>query len=98
MFVQLKTEGTGCSHQALTSEVDIKLVVIFLAAHIPLALLMSKFESVASVHMITTLGIGLWWVATDDRLERIAYIGAYIVGAEVLWRMTNALAFWEIGK
>jgi len=98
MSVQLKTEDTDCSDQSLSSEVDIKLVLIFLVAHIPLALLMSKFELVASVHLLTTLGVGLWWVATDDRLERIAYIGAYIVGAEVLWRMTNALAFWEIGK
>jgi len=28
----------------------------------------------------------------------VAYAAAYIVGSEVLWRMTGAQIFWEIGK
>src|SRR6266850_435366 len=98
MSVQLKREYTPCSVETLASEVDIRLVVFFFAAHIPLALLMNKFNSVAWIHLIIILGIGLWWVATDDRIERGAYIGAYIVGAEVLWRMTGAVPVWETGK
>src|SRR6266850_1581087 len=98
MSVQLKREYTPCSVETLASEVDIRLVVFFFAAHIPLALLMNKFNSVAWIHLIIILGIGLWWVATDDRVERGAYIGAYIVGAEVLWRMTGAVPVWETGK
>ena len=31
-------------------------------------------------------------------MERVAYIGAYVTGAEVLWRMSEAAVFWEMGK
>jgi O-antigen ligase len=31
-------------------------------------------------------------------MQRVAYVGAYIAGAEVLWRMSEAGVFWEMGK
>lgn len=73
--------------------------IVFFAAHIPLALLMRQFSLAATAHALGTLMIGLWWAASGRRgLERVVYLAAYIVGAEVLWRMTNAQVFWEFGK
>jgi hypothetical protein len=72
----------------------------FFAAHVPLALLAHQFELIATLHALITIGVGLWWAASSNsrRLDRVAYVVAYIVGAEVLWRMADARVFWEVGK
>jgi O-antigen ligase len=67
----------------------------FVIIHIPLALVMHKMAFVSTLHAVATLSIGLFWVLSDRRIERVAYIGAYIMGSEVLWRMTGATLFWE---
>ena len=74
-------------------------IPLFFAAHIPLALLMDRYSTIGSLHAIATLMVGLWCAAIGRRpMERVAYIGAYITGAEVLWRMSEAAVFWEMGK
>lgn len=72
-------------------------VPLLLLGHIPLALLMFHDPSIATLHALVTVAIGLWW-AVEGRLSRVMYMGAYIVGSEVLWRMTGAAVFWEFGK
>lgn len=72
-------------------------IAFSVVAHMFLGLLMFQVELVATVHALATLVVGLWW-AVNGRQERVMYIGAYIVGAEVLWRMTQAQVFWEYGK
>ncbi|MFQ5568399.1 MAG: O-antigen ligase family protein [Rhodothermales bacterium] len=72
-------------------------IVLFVVVHPFLGLLMFQYEFVATGHALATLAIGLWW-AIRGRWERVLYTGAYLVGAEVLWRMTNAQVFWEYGK
>jgi hypothetical protein len=98
MSAELRIETLTNRFGTLAYEMDTKVVIIFLSAHVPLALLISKSEMAASIYLIATLATGLWCVATDDRIERVAYIAAYIVGAEVLWRMTNTVPVWETGK
>lgn len=73
-------------------------IVIFLAAHIPLGLLLHNSSTVAALHAIATFCVGMYLALFDRRLERVAYVGAYIIGAEVLWHMTGAPIFWEFGK
>lgn len=72
-------------------------VALFLMGHVALALVMFQYEAVATLHAGLTLLVGLWW-AIGRKLDRVAYCGAYIVGAEVLWRMTDAQVPWEFGK
>ncbi|MFN0086394.1 MAG: O-antigen ligase family protein [Blastocatellia bacterium] len=72
--------------------------ILFLIAHLILAILMSQARMVATAHALLTLGIGFWLAATTRQPERIAYVVAYITGSEVLWRMTQAQIFWEFGK
>jgi O-Antigen ligase len=74
------------------------VVASLLLGHVPLALLMYRYPGVASLHALGTAAIGLAWALSGRRLERVAYAGAYVVGAEVLWRMTEAGVFWEFGK
>jgi len=74
-------------------------IPLFLGAHIPLALLMDRVSMIGSLHAVATLGAGLWLAAWGRRpMERVAYVGAYITGAEVFWRMSEAGVFWEMGK
>jgi O-antigen ligase len=60
-----------------------------LLIHLPLALIMERYPVVASVHALGVVVIGLAWAFSGARPERVAYAGAYAVGAEVLWRMTD---------
>ncbi len=73
-------------------------VFLFFAAHVPLALLMTKSPIVSTAHAFATLLVGLWFAGANAKPEKIACIVAYITGAETLWRMTRATIFWEFGK
>lgn len=73
-------------------------IALFFAAHIPLAILMKLNPEIAIAHAIVTFGVGLWFAASWGKPERVAYIAAYITGAEALWRMSRAPIFWESGK
>jgi O-antigen ligase len=69
-----------------------------LILHVPLALLMLEYQSIGLLHVLVTLGVGLWLIVSARKYERAAFVCAYIVGAEVLWRMTKTPIFWESGK
>jgi O-antigen ligase len=70
----------------------------FFALHAPLALLIRQSPNIGLVHAVVVLVGGVWWISAERKPERAAYICAYIVGAEVLWRMTKTPLFWEFGK
>ncbi len=71
----------------------------FLAGHILLAPLVRLSVAVALLHVVVVLTFGLWWAVTGRRnLVKVAYVGAYLTGAEVLWRMTQVPLPWEFGK
>ncbi|MQA28679.1 MAG: hypothetical protein GEU82_02410 [Luteitalea sp.] len=73
--------------------------VLFLMAHAPLGMLAYNRPQVSMVHAFLTLALGLMWALVgDSRPHRVAYVAAYIVGGEVLWRMTGAPIPWEFGK
>jgi O-antigen ligase len=72
--------------------------IAFLAIHIPLAILIYRVPGIATLHALITLVTGLWWAVSERRPERVAYVGAYIAGIEVLWRMAGTQIFYEFGK
>jgi O-antigen ligase len=72
--------------------------ILFMLAHLPLAIVIDAVPQLAGLHAFVTIGFGLKWALSGRDLERVAYTGAYIVGAEVLWRMTNSNLPWELGK
>jgi O-antigen ligase len=73
-------------------------LALFFAAHIVLGLLMDKSVLLANIHAYVTLAVALWLAISKKPVEYIYYAAAYIVGSEVLWRMTEVTIFWEIGK
>ncbi len=75
------------------------LPFVFLALHIPMALLLSRSTQVSTLHGVLTAAVGVWLaVRSGKHPERVAYAAAYVVGAEVLWRMTRSDVYWEFGK
>lgn len=73
-------------------------VALFIAAHVLLALAMKKAPILATVHGWSALFFGLYLALSGRPREQVVAVAAYIVGAEVLWRMTGARVFWEMGK
>ncbi|HMG24468.1 MAG TPA: O-antigen ligase family protein [Kofleriaceae bacterium] len=69
----------------------------FAASHVVLALAMQAAPVVATFHALACLAVGLY-IAARRRIQETAFVVAYIVGSEVLWRMTRAGVFWEYGK
>ncbi|MCI0336626.1 MAG: O-antigen ligase family protein [Acidobacteria bacterium] len=97
--IPARSRGFFVLDQIRAWHLSVPLVAFFFfTAHIPLALLMTKSPLASTVHALATLLVGLWIAGTNARPERVAYIVAYIAGAETLWRMTRAMVFWEFGK
>lgn len=67
--------------------------------HIPLGLIFHFSPvSLATAHGISVLIIGIFISLISREREPISYVAAYIVGSEVLWRMTGASLPWEYSK
>ena len=72
-------------------------VPLILVAHGLLGLLINLSPALATVHAGLALLFGIW-LAVYSRLEYVACMGAYLTGAEVLWRMSKSMLPWEFGK
>ena len=79
---------------------DLRLssVILFCAAHAGLALLFKNVHAMAGVHALVTLAIGISFSLRKNNPMQIAQWVAYVMGAEVLWRMTKAPIPWEFAK
>jgi hypothetical protein len=73
-------------------------IMVFLLAHAPAAVLMKQMPVLGTAHALGTLLVGLVLCFAGRRFDRVAAWGAYVAGAEVIWRMTRADVFWEYGK
>lgn len=73
-------------------------LVVFTMLHIPLAYLMQQYPIVSTGHAIIVAAVGLLVAISKRGSQRVIYVMAYIAGAEILWRMTDASVFWEFGK
>ena len=71
--------------------------LLFMLLHIPLGLLFRNYPLTAGGHAVVVSLIGSYY-ALAGKSERVAYVAAYIMGAEVLWRMTNAPIPHEFAK
>jgi len=68
-----------------------------LVLHVLLTLIMDRTSQIATLHALATVGLGLFF-ALRNQEDYAIYAAAYLVGGEVLWRMTDASVFWEFGK
>ena len=76
----------------------IAIVIGLMAGHVLLAVLMKNFRLLGLAHAVAVLAAGVVYAATTRNLRNIAVVLSYLVGCEVLWRMTKVSPFWEFGK
>ena len=69
-----------------------------LLGHAGLGLAMRASETVGTLHAVATAAVGLGLALFGRSLKPALYLAAYVVGSEVLWRMTGTAVFWEYGK
>ena len=86
---------SGLGRQDAT--VSTQTLIFVLLLHIPLALLIYQFKAIAMAHAIGCLALGVWWASTGH-VDRAMYMAAYVVGAEVLWRLSGGSIVHEFGK
>lgn len=65
--------------------------------HLPLAFLLPVSGWLGLTHAGLVLLVGIR-AALRQQINTLVAVISYIVGAEVLWRMTEANIFWEFGK
>lgn len=73
-------------------------MAVLILAHPLLALAMRASSLLATAHAVFTVALGLSFALFSKDTRKVAYVSAYIAGAEILWRMTNAQIYWEAGK
>ncbi|MGQ0541510.1 MAG: O-antigen ligase family protein [Blastocatellia bacterium] len=87
----------NASSQGLRSEWTI--VILLVLIHIPLGVLLYERGSISLIHPFSVFLFGMWRALFGSNdLDDVAYVIAYIVGVEVLWRMAGVPVFWEFGK
>jgi hypothetical protein len=78
---------------------EFKILTALTLIHVPLGILVYSVGQLSVLHPIGVLSLGLYWAARADvKLERVALAIAYLIGAEVLWRMAQVPIWWEFGK
>lgn len=83
---------------ASADDVSPGFVTGFIILNILLAIIAKQHPILSTMYALATLGLGLLWLATDTTPQRVIYLTAYITGAELIWRGTDALVFSEFGK
>ena len=73
-------------------------LAVLAALHLPLGFVLARSPTLASLHALICLFVGLRWALDIERPDRVAWAAAYITGADVLWRMCNATVFHQFGK
>lgn len=70
---------------------------LFLAAHFVIGMVFLALPNLSTVHAYAVVALGVVWAVSKPPIYA-GYVASYIVGSEVLWRMSDASFFWEGGK
>ena len=91
------TPPTGAP-QSPRTRLPLGLLLLCLAVHVPLGLAMQANRAIATAHAAATVATTIWVLAAARSPGPLLRVAAYVVGAEVLWRQTEAVAPWELSK
>lgn len=100
MAYATNTWGIGSKRDIDTSQTLLtNRVILFIILHIPLGLVLDIGPSILpTTYGLAVIGLGVFCAIAPTPPISVTCIAGYIVGAEVLWRMTDVSLFWEIGK
>lgn len=71
--------------------------IFFLLLHAPLVIAMKASVMFATVHAFVTILVGISSLRFRSP-ERVIFVLGYVMAAEPLWRVSNAMVFYETGK
>ncbi|MFN0279989.1 MAG: O-antigen ligase family protein [Pyrinomonadaceae bacterium] len=78
---------------------DFLIVLMLALLHLPLGVVLYSAGSLNVLHPLFIFGLGLFLAFRKPvNLNHVCLVVAYIIGAEVLWRMAQATVAWEFGK
>jgi len=77
--------------------IKLKATLVFFILHIFIAPFIRNSSSIATYYAVFIFLVGIFSSLTNKQLLTNCIV-SYIVGAEVLWRMSEAKIFWEFGK
>lgn len=92
-FATTANKGLKLHKPTMEGQLRIPLII----AHMLLGLLLYSYPELGTIHAYMVIFFGVLLAVTQSD-QVTACVGAYIIGSEVLWRMTSADVFWEIGK
>ena len=76
-----------------------RFILVFWVLHIPLGLALYMAGSIGATHPLLVLAVGMYLaVKKSEPIYKVAIVVAYLVSAEVLWRMAQTPVLWEFGK
>jgi hypothetical protein len=73
-------------------------LILFMLFNILLAYLSKQSGIFSTIYGISVLILGIFYLLADKNPIRVIYICGYLVGAELIWRLSDAGIFWEYGK
>jgi O-antigen ligase len=73
-------------------------IFVAVGGHVVLGVLMHQYPMLATAHALIVIAAAIGVAALTPWSDNIAYAAAYVVGAELLWRITDAQVFHEVGK
>jgi O-antigen ligase len=74
------------------------MLVAALSAHAILGLYLMRLGSLATLHALVTLGVGVALGLISRTPAAAVCAAAYAAGSEAVWRLAHAQVFWEFGK
>ena len=80
-----------------SSDTSAVKLLFLLGGHAIFGLFLLSYSGLAQLHAFCTVALGIFIACTTKREVQVWIILFYIMGSEVLWRMTEPL-FWELGK
>ncbi|MGH7603729.1 MAG: O-antigen ligase family protein [Gemmatimonadaceae bacterium] len=91
------SKSTSRQHDTLSEAAYFGPVTFFLLIHVLIGVALRTSPAAAGIHAGIVLGISIWAALRWSPIA-VTCCAAYIVGAEVLWRMANAPIPYEMGK
>jgi hypothetical protein len=78
---------------------DFRFFLLFTILHVPFGISLYFANILTLIHPLVVFTLGIYFAFKSEvKIERVVYVCAYIVGTEVLWRMTGSPIFWEFSK
>jgi hypothetical protein len=74
-------------------------LALLVVSHVLLGIMIYRSAMIATIHALICGVAGLVFALSGrSALPKVGFAAAYIVGSEVLWRMSHTPIFWEYGK